>query len=256
MLLKVPGQSKLQAQTEYNPYKTLIKPVMLKIKIGTEQLDFPASWKDITFDRYCAIVSASIKDEVGFLNAISGIPCDTLKNCDADSIEMLLNLSTFAQDFSLFDKLDIVPSELEGFNVGSQTWFKLEKCKQAIRKQKNYICSAGEIIKVYRDKDISGVPITECWGEINFFLKQINSFFDKYKRLSEHEETAEEFQAGIKRFEQFGFMAQAIELSRKMGKTYDEVLMLSAQQVYQTFLYDFEKAEYEQKLFNLRNGKL
>lgn len=227
----------------------------MDILIGNDSFNFPTSWNDITFDRYCIIVNSDVKDGIELLNVISGIPCDTLKKLDIGSIEMLLNLITFAQDFSLFEKLKIASAEVEKFNVGNHTWHKLEKCKQVIKKHKHFICSAGEIIKIYFEKDISGVAITECWADINMILSNINEFFEKYKRLSEYEETAEEFQAGVNRFEKFGFFSQCVELSRKMGKTYDEVLQMSATQVYQTFLYDFEKSEYEKNLFRIRNGK-
>jgi hypothetical protein len=111
------------------------------------------------------------------------------------------------------------------------------------------------IVKLYLREVIDEKPITEVYGKVNFILNKINRFFEDYKRLGEYEEDADEFQAGVSRFERFGFFASCVELSRKMGKTYNEVLQMPAREIYQTFLYDFERADYEKTLLKIKQSK-
>lgn len=224
---------------------------MLKIIISDKDYKVPTSWKDITYDRYCEIINFVGTDPIEFISVVSGIPCSTLKNTDVESIGIMTNLFTFVSDVSL---LHAFSSYKDGLKIGKQSWHKLERAKNEIKRHKHYLCSAKGIIKIYLDKDIGSESIIKVWGEVNYYLKEINLFFEKYKRLSESdEEDPDEFMAGVKRFEQFGFFAQCVELSRKMGKTYDEVLSMSASQIYETFLYDFEKSDYEKKLYKLKS---
>lgn len=54
--------------------------------------------------------------------------------------------------------------------------------------------------------------------------------------------------AGVDRFEVFGFFNTCKFLAREMGKTYDEILMMPAVDVYMTLLHDFEIGEYKKDL--------
>lgn len=229
---------------------------MITASIGGKDYEVPTSWKDISYSQYCSILNFEGSDGVQFLSLISGIPWATLIKVDAESIGMLTQLFTFVKDYTFLEKYNYMVPELEGFDVGNEKWHKLEKAKLAIKKHKHYVCAAREIFKIYfegPDSDIADMKLHIAWGRINTVLGNINSFFESYKRLNDHEEDPDEFQAGVGRFEQFGFFASCVELSRKMHRTYNEVLDMPAREVYHTFLYDFERADYEKILYRIKS---
>lgn len=80
----------------------------------------------------------------------------------------------------------------------------------------------------------------------------MSAFFERYKRLSEYEPSDEELEAGVEVFGNFGFFNTVVTLSRKMSCSYEQVLNMSADEVYMTLLLDFETAEYEKRLTEVR----
>lgn len=227
---------------------------MVIVNIKGKPYKINTSWKDLTYKQFKEIVGFDKEnDHDEFFSIASGLPYTTIKVLSQESYIAILNLITFVNDFEILEAYNISPLDFKEFNIGSQSWHKLEKAKQAIQSHKVFICSIGQVINIYTGKDISDMKLTDVWGEINFFINQINSFFENYKRLSEHEEDPDEFMANVARFEQFGFFGSCVELSRKMGKGYNEVLAMSANEIYQTFLYDFEKADYEKILKGIRS---
>lgn len=88
-----------------------------------------------------------------------------------------------------------------------------------------------------------------------FFFAQFNSFAERYKRLREYEPDADEEVAGVEIFQRFGFFPTLVNLSRKMGMKYDDVLAMEADTIYMTLLLDFETSEYEKRLMDIKQGK-
>lgn len=60
--------------------------------------------------------------------------------------------------------------------------------------------------------------------------------------------------AGVDIFDNFGFFPTVVALARKMGKGYDEILMMEADTVYMTLLLDLEISEYEKRLHEVKKG--
>lgn len=60
--------------------------------------------------------------------------------------------------------------------------------------------------------------------------------------------------AGVELFGSFGFFPTVVSMARKLGKSYDEVLAMEADTVYMTLLLDFETAEYEKRLYEIKKG--
>jgi hypothetical protein len=59
-------------------------------------------------------------------------------------------------------------------------------------------------------------------------------------------------EAGVEVFSNFGFFNTVVTLSRKMSCTYEHILHMPADEVYMTLLLDFESAEYERRLTEIR----
>lgn len=226
---------------------------MITLTIENKEYNVPTTWMDVDYDLFCRIISFKEEEKLSeFVSLVSGIPCSTIENLDTESFLMIESLITFVEDYSFLEKFNVV-KEGVSFDPGKDTWWKLEKAKQALQKHSKPIFAMAEVIKIYFNKDILKAPIYLIWGEINYIQSQINKFFEDYKRLGEYEEDEHEFMANVKRFERFGFFCSCVELSRKMGKTYNEVLNMQAREIYQTFLYDFERSDYEKTLFRLKN---
>ena len=58
--------------------------------------------------------------------------------------------------------------------------------------------------------------------------------------------------AGVQIFDAFGFFPTLVSLSRKMGISYEQVLQMEADVIYMTLLFDYETAQYEKRLYEIR----
>jgi len=76
--------------------------------------------------------------------------------------------------------------------------------------------------------------------------------------LNDYEPDGDEEEAGIAIFAGFGFFPTVVSLSRQMSCNYDDVLEMSAEEIYMTLLLDFEQSEYQKRLMKIkqRNEKL
>lgn len=226
---------------------------MIPITIGGESYIIPTSWRDITYKKFCEIISLTKDDNyIQLIEVVSNIPCNTIEKLDEESLIILQKLLNFMQDFDTLNDFNIPTIDI---NIGKESWEKLIRCQNAMQGNDNVVCVAGEMLKVYCGKVINDIPITECFGDINYIIKQINEFFKRYERLGDYEQDEDEFQANSDRFKRFGFFASCVEISRKMGQSYETTLQMSATDIYQTLLYDFERSDYEKTLMRIKSNK-
>ena len=72
------------------------------------------------------------------------------------------------------------------------------------------------------------------------------------RRLGDSKYTDEELEAGVEVFEGFGHFATVVKIGRERGMSNDEVLALSAEEVYMELLLDFERSEFEKNLHEIQ----
>jgi hypothetical protein len=117
----------------------------------------------------------------------------------------------FCQDISQIAESNTVDQKWSDWYIGNESWEKLEKAKQEMAKYapqpvlkydengnkildaeglaildymtegKDTINAAKEIVKIYTGEDISGKPVTEVIGLVNFFLSSYINFSNAIK---------------------------------------------------------------------------
>lgn len=78
-------------------------------------------------------------------------------------------------------------------------------------------------------------------------MQGIEAFLKRYEALGQHEADENELNAGVDKLSVFGHFGTIVQLSRKMGQTYEYVSQMPADEVYMTLLYDMEVNEYEKR---------
>lgn len=76
----------------------------------------------------------------------------------------------------------------------------------------------------------------------------MHKFFERYKKLGENEITEEEINAGIENFDKFGFFNVVYSLANGDVTKFDNILLLPAETIYMTLIYEKEKRKYEKEL--------
>lgn len=228
---------------------------MIQVEIENIKYNVPTSWRDVTHRKYCELISKEKVNGIELLSLLSDIQCNTLEKISEENLIILIDLCTFVNDTTLLEKSNVLFDDLSSFDVGNETWAKLEKAKQEIEKHPVFFCASSSLAKIYFGNDVSNSCILDVYGKCNYLLNNLNNFFERFKRLSESEPQDDEILADVDRFKKFGFFASCVELSRKMCITYNEVLSMTANEIYNTFLYDFEKADYEKRLYEIKSKR-
>jgi hypothetical protein len=172
-------------------------------KDGVEtKVSVPSNWSEVTFDKYVELVNGDEGKIENVISILSGVPLLDIINISADEFIVLSKVCFF-----VFDRTEIInhvqtPDGFEEWNIGDESWSKLEQAKTAINlcspqpitgmvkdendvevltvidhtPAKDSINSAKEIVKIYTGKDIGQLPVLEAIGQANFFLCKCLTF--------------------------------------------------------------------------------
>lgn len=88
-----------------------------------------------------------------------------------------------------------------------------------------------------------------------FFFQQLDSFYEKFKRLKDYKPESDEILAGVNRFDRYKSFNTLKFLAREMGKTYDEILHLTASEIYMTLIHDMDTSLYMRDLRKIKEMK-
>lgn len=76
----------------------------------------------------------------------------------------------------------------------------------------------------------------------------MGSFFKRFERLKDYQPEPDEIEAGVNRFDIYKTFNTVKYLAREMGKTYDDILNLTAEEIYMTLIHDMDTALYMRDL--------
>jgi hypothetical protein len=216
---------------------------MISAKVIVEgevkKINIPTKWEEVTFSQF--LVLEKTKD--------IGIAFFGIKEDEIDGIEQIAEVLKF-----LRKKKTVVPEWIKELNIGRESWKKLEKIKQLL-KGKEPAEVVDKLISVYYpDINILTLPALEGIGAMNFFIDQLNSFFNKFKRLNDYKPDQDEILAGVNELEKYGNLPTLMSLCNSPLE-YEAMLNLSAQVIYYTLLVSFEKSEIQKKLHEIKSKK-
>lgn len=166
---------------------------MTTIKINGTKYAVPASWHDISVERFMQLVryqpSDDVQDFFNRMSIVTSIPVKVLEQLDYDSVELLKLRTDFINDMTALEGVTFYPIELEGFKVGEQpskTILGVQGCLTRARKMLPdepdgsallWLVCGQEITEIYLEsagvpQDISQEPITRWYGVMCFFLNR------------------------------------------------------------------------------------
>lgn len=221
---------------------------------GIEVKPMAASWDEITFSQF-AEIQANAKVESVFeralrnISILSGISNERLLSFPPESIEAIIPHLEF------IDRIDSilahgVPESVAAIEIGQHPWKLLEAAKQIITNSHNQIAAIPKVVELYCPElgDITNKPMPEAYPIAVTIMGKIEQFFQRYSRLNDFKPDADQKYAGIDRLSNFGFFNTMHTLAGGDPLKYDALLEQPAEIIYQTLLFDFEKAEYDKRL--------
>lgn len=150
-----------------------------KTQSGKEmQVNVPSTWHDVTFDTYVQLINfdnGTIEKRISIL--LGWDEQDVLSLPIKDMIDLIPAIS-FTFDVDELKKYTTPPDEYKNWYIGHQAWSKLEQCKQILTKLdgKDIMNAGVDVVKIYTDKDISKMPVTEALPMASFFLTSCINF--------------------------------------------------------------------------------
>lgn len=216
----------------------------MTIKINGTDYSFKTSFYELTFGEYLPMLLAADKPAIERLSIYTGIPVELLAQLQLQYLAHLMEVVSFTENT---DVLNALAEPYQGIYVGLETYGKMETVKRRL-KNKSLLEAVPEIVKVYTERDITNEPLREVWHLALFYVNSVSTFFTRYARLGDHKYSDEELEAGVEVFEGFGHFPTVVKIGRERGLTNDEVLALSAEEVYMELLLDFERTEFETNL--------
>lgn len=179
----------------------------LQYNTGTEIVNVPTSWADITFSQYVELLKVEKESDLLFEDRLAnrfkiflGIDKENFKSLKAFAIEQISTMLMFSFNFEELNEYYIVPEEFKNFDVGDQEWQKLIECQIAMKpiyvsypitpemsaEEKEEIgikilmemYEIGHIfVKAFTGKDISNEKLTDVYWMPAFFLTKYYNFF-------------------------------------------------------------------------------
>jgi len=141
---------------------------------------------------------------------------------------------------------DLEQAELtttEPFDAGAKKWSEIIAAEQALKRHSGMMTAACEIAVALGGEDVADTYYTNA-GIALTAMNCLIDFLREFEELGESEVSDIDMMAGYDKLEALGFFPSLIALCERFGKSTDEVLSMTAREVYMIFLTDKRKNEY------------
>lgn len=221
---------------------------MIKITINNIEYKLKNSYDEITFEEYLKLLQNNdkVNRNIENINLLSNIPVylitDFVYELCKPHIEFLIATELF--------RCDMLPKEIEKIKVAEESFIKIETAKMIIKNNdtKNFINCIAPIVEIYSNINISGMLVRKALPIANYFMLEIENFFNSFNRLNDYKPSVEELSAGLKQMEYLGFYATLDALTHSDITKREQVKEMCAFEVYNQLLVDFEKSMYQKRL--------
>lgn len=219
----------------------------MRIKLFDREYDLPESFAELTIDKYISYTAAFNKPFIERLSLYTGISIEVL---DLLTIEAIGNISGIVSFIEKPDLLEQLCEPFTGVDVGLESLHKMERAKKLVKEG-----GAIAVAEFYTGKKISGGALLEHWQVVQFYYKSLNSFFERFKEMNNHEYSDEEIEAGVEDLDVFGYFPMVVAYGKNRGLTNDQVLALPAIEIYTELLLDYRRANYQKNLQQIQKDR-
>lgn len=219
----------------------------MTITINEIEYSFADSFSELTIDKYVEFISLVNTPPMERLSKYTGIPIEVINRMQLIQVAMLSDALSFIEQENL---LNAVAEPYTGPSVNSCSYRKLIKVKPLLR-DSTIIQQGIKIAEIYTGEKLTGTPLLESWGKVSFYMQSLFAFFERFKRLNEHQYTDEELSAGVEQLGIYGDFATIVKIGRERGLKNDEVMEISAEEIYMEMMLDFDRSEYEKRYSEL-----
>ena len=141
---------------------------MVTITINETPYSIRSNWNEVIFAAYCDMVKAKGSPISKRLSLYTGIEQDVIDTMRFEQLLLLSDIVAFMDDTDTVSAFAVsYESEMV---ISNESYFKIERAKQLLKGIDKPITVAAEIVKLYTEKDISELPVTEAIGIASFFL--------------------------------------------------------------------------------------
>ena len=228
---------------------------MIKIIINKIVYQLKNSYDEITFSEYLQLLlnNNSPTPNIDNINFLSNIPKelinDFIYNLALPHIEFITATDLF--------RCNLLPNHIEAIRVGQESFLKIETAKVIIKNNgdKNIIHCIGQIVEIYSNiENFNSLKVRDALPIANYFILELQTFFDSFKRLNEYKPSSDEVASGLSQLDYLGFYSLLDALTKSDITKREQIKEMPAFEVYNQLLVDFEKAMF-QKRFNDRQFK-
>lgn len=223
----------------------------------TDIVNMKTAYDEITFRQFtklCNNVHILDEQERVIMNIaeLTGLSVGIIKQFDAIQIRAAKPYLRFIDDVGSLKALQ-PPQEIKDLDISKEPWATLEQAKMLIKTDikvgsKHLLNSMAEVVKIYTSIDVWELPFVQAYPMVTEVKNKLELFFANYTRLNDFSPSQEQVNAGIERFERYGFFTTLHALCKGNPLMYDQMLKVPAAQVYQTLVADFEQADYAERL--------
>lgn len=171
------------------------------VKVEKKKYIVPTSWSDVTCGTFQKLIL--VEDFIEKISILTGIPKETIDKMDWESVQVLQAATSFCNDFTMLDAVNVYPKEFEDFEIAKQQAHTILAVQGVIKKARDltedefllHLYCGVDILSIYieaskeqskNSKDIEGQeryhelkelniynePITRWYGLMCFFLSK------------------------------------------------------------------------------------
>lgn len=219
---------------------------MIEITVNGEKKMLPSSWRDITWAKYCEVLSAMKLPVHERMAVYTGLPVETLTALTVRAFAALCEAVDFMENHGILPELATPFSS--DLNIGADTYGKIEACRQKATNDISPMLAGALICDKYLGEEIKDANVLDVYNKVHVFIEKMNTFLEKYKRMNDYQPSEDEIEAGIDQLNRFGVWGTAVAYARRTNMTPEQVLERPASEIYTTLLYDFEQSEFQKRL--------
>lgn len=223
----------------------------MKITINGTSYEFKTSFAELTVSDYIKAIQADGKPVVERVAVYTGIPLEVLNGLQVANFTRIADMVSYIEGE---DILTALCEPYEGKDVSLDTYGNFEHAK-SLMKGRGMLDAIAQVVEVYTGESIADKPLIEHWNKCMFYLKSISAFLERFKRLSEFKYEDDELEAGVEALEGFGHWPTVFKIGKERGMTNDQVLNMTAIEVYMQMLHEFEVSEYQKSYNELKQAQ-
>lgn len=223
----------------------------MDIRINEVDYSWHDSFATMSIDEYMELIKHVILPPNERVSKYTGIPLDVINRMTTHQFRLIAESVEYIENEAL---LNALAEPYTGKIVNESEYRKLIKVK-GLTKESNIIDHAVGIAEIYTGEKLTGSLLLDSWHKVSFYLRSLSAFFERFKRLNTFEHTDEEIMAGVERLAIYGDFATIVKIGRERGMSNDEVLSLSAEEVYMEMLLDFDRSEFQKEYQRIINQK-